>query len=562
MTDATSTPPALLLHWPAPRPRSWLGALAVVASGLAGLFWFHLADFTSHFKDISGDAGDTRLIAFLLEHQWQALLGHAPWASPPMFYPVPGTLGYADAFVLQGLVYWPLRALGAGVLTALQGSTLLLNALNYAAMAWLLRRVLGLGPLATIAGSLLFAFNSAKFNQFVHLQLQPLVLLPLMVALLIGVGRGAETLRPRGVFLRLAAVALLLDLQLLSGVYVAWFFGFFVLFCLVFALIFAITRAWLLRAARVHARAILAAGGVFVVGAIPFALLYVPVLRQAGWRSYGDARGMIPHWFSLVVMGDGNWLWAWLEDVIPPFRDQPFYWEHRIGLGGAVTVGWLLLAVAVLRAVRRWPVRARDGLGTPNSAHFVAILVLAATAFYALGMSYFGHSPWWFAFHTVPGIKSIRAVSRYPIVLALPIGLALAWTLDALVARASRASRLALVLLVAFGALEQVGTRQGFDKAAETARLQALAVQLPKDCRAFYVTSPVNARSTLVSVHIDAMFVAQLTGVPTLNGYSGQEPPNWRGLFFLRDPAYLGFVAHWVRMHGLRGKLCALADPD
>ena len=92
--------------------------------------------------------------------------------------------------------------------------------------------------------------------------------------------------------------------------------------------------------------------------------------------------------------------------------------------------------------------------------------------------------------------------------------------------------------------------------------MELLAQPVPKDCRAFYVTSPVNARSTLVSVHIDAMFVAQLTGVPTLNGYSGQEPPNWRGLFFLRDPAYLGFVAHWVRMHGLRGKLCALADPD
>ncbi len=561
MTDAPAQPPALLQHQPTPH-RSLAGGLAIALAGLAGLLWFHWADFASGFKAISGDAGDTRLIAFLLEHQWQALLGHAPWASPPMFYPTPGTLGYADAFVLQGLLYWPLRALGADVLTALQWSTLLLNALNYAAMAWLLRRVLRLGALPTIAGALLFAFNSPKFNQFVHLQLQPLVLLPLLLALLIDLARRLDTLPPRGVFLRLAAAALLLDLQLLSGVYVAWYFGFFGLLSLAFALLFASTRGWLLRHLRAQLPAIAAAGGVFVLGALPFAVLYVPVLRQTGWRSYGDARGMIPHWFSLVTMGDGNLWWAWLEGVLPHFRDQPFYWEHRIGFGAVVTTAWLALLVPVARAVRRWPLRAQAAVLPPNRAYFIGILVLAVTAFYALGMTYFGHSPWWLAFHTVPGIKSIRAVSRYPIVLTLPMAVALAWALDSLLARARLPGRVALAALVALAAVEQVGTRQGYDKAHEAARLTALAAQLPKDCQAFYLISPKDAHSSLVSAHIDAMFVAQLTGVPTLNGYSGQEPRDWRGLFFLRDAAYPGHVAAWARQHDLRGKLCALTDPD
>ena len=549
--------PNLLQHVPTQRPLSMRAVVAVVTCGALGLWWFHRADFVSHFRLISGDAGDTRLIAFLLEHQWQALLGQAPWASPPMFYPVTGTLGYADAFVLQGLVYWPLRACGADVLSALQFSTLLLNALNYAVMAWLLHRVLRLAALPTIAGALLFAFNSAKFNQFVHLQLQPLLLLPLMFGLCVVLARRLDTLTQRAVFLRLAALALLLDLQLLSGVYVAWFFGFLGLLLLALSTLFVATRAWLWRHVRVRVLPILAAGGVFVLGAIPFALLYLPVLRHAGWRSYGDAQGMIPHWFSLVVMGDSNWLWSWVEGHVPHFHAQPFFWEHRIGLGAVVTLAWLLLAGAALRQVK--PLRAAIA---PTPGHFLTLIILAVTAYYLLGMTYWGHSPWWFVFHTVPGVKSIRAVSRYAIVLTLPMGIGLAWALDGLLLRVRRSGRLALTLLVAFAALEQVGARQGYDKAKEATRLHTLAAQLPQDCAAFYMTSPANGRASLVSVHIDAMFVAQLTGVPTLNGYSGQEPKGWAGLYYVRAADYREQVRAWVQAHGVRGRVCELANPD
>ncbi len=557
MSDAPVQSFSVLHHRPIARPLGALGASAVVLAGLLGLFWFHRADFLSHFAALSGDAGDTRLIAFLLEHQWQAILGHAPWTSPPMFFPTPGTLGYADAFVLQGLLYWPLRALGCDVFTALQWSTLLLNALNYVSMAWLLRRVLHLGALPTIAGSLLFAFNSAKFNQFVHLQLQPLVLLPLMVALLVDLARRLPDLAPRGVFLRLAGFALLLDLQLLSGVYVAWFFGFFGLIALVLAALLPSTRAWLQQSLRAQVRPLVGAGVVFLIGAIPFALLYVPVLKASGWRSYGDAQGMIPHWYSLLAMGDGNVFWAWLEPLLPGFREQAFFWEHRIGLGFVVTLAWLALVVSVMRALR-----SVAGLARPGWPHALAILVLAVTAYYALGMTYLGRSPWWFAFHTVPGIKSIRAVSRYVIVLTLPMGIALAWLIDALQPRLRVLGQVALVLLVGVAAFEQVSTRAGYDKATEIRRLNALAAQLPKDCDVFYVTAPPIGNATNVSLQIDAMFVAQLTGIPTLNGYSGQAPKDWDGVFFVRSADYPGHVRQWVQSHGVQGRVCALADPD
>jgi hypothetical protein len=44
----------------------------------------------------------------------------------------------------------------------------------------------------------------------------------------------------------------------------------------------------LLDLARRWWQALAGAAAVFLVAAVPFLLLYVPVLRQSGWRSFGD----------------------------------------------------------------------------------------------------------------------------------------------------------------------------------------------------------------------------------------------------------------------------------
>ena len=550
-------------------PTSLRDRLVLVGVGLLGLLWFHKVDFRSGFEQISGDTGDTRLVAYLLEHTWQALTGHAVLASPPMFYPAQGTFGFADAFLLQGLLYWPLRALGHDPLTALQWATLVLDGLTYATAAWLLYRVLRLGAIPSAFGAALFAFNSAKFNQIVHLQLQPLVLLPVMLALLAMLGRHADHWSPRQAFWRLAALALLLDVQLLTGVYVAWFFCFWCLIFAVLLLVFAPTRAWLLDRLRAFRLALAGAATVFAIGLIPFLVLDGPVLRQTGWRSYGDAQGMIPRWFSLLAMGDGNLLWAWVEDQLPGFTTMKFVSEHRIGLGLIVTLGWLLLAGLAVAAARRIPLKSIGStVVRPESRIFAVILVLSVTAFYLLGMKYFGKSPWWFAFHTVPGIKSVRAVARYAVVVALPLSVALAFVLDALLNRArrwrgrQRTVRTALLIAVAAAALlEQAGERLGYSKANELARLHRLAAQLPANCAAFFITSPLKSKLSRTEVQIDAMLVAQLRNIPTLNGYSGQDPQGWH-LFEVREPEYPALVQQWVRERHVPGLICELHDPD
>ena len=58
-------------------------------------------------------------------------------------------------------------------------------------------------------------------------------------------------------------------------------------------------------------------------------------------------------------------------------------------------------------------------------------------------------------------------------------------------------------------------------------------------------------------VHLDAMYAAQLTGVPTVNGASGNDPPGWYGLQWarVRNPTterlFREALDSWLRSGGV-----------
>lgn len=58
-------------------------------------------------------------------------------------------------------------------------------------------------------------------------------------------------------------------------------------------------------------------------------------------------------------------------------------------------------------------------------------------------------------------------------------------------------------------------------------------------------------------VQIDAMLISAIRGVPTLNGYSGANPPGW-GLYKVRSPLYEQYVWDWAKKSGLQAALFQL----
>lgn len=546
---------------------SWVVAVAV---GLIGLWQFHLPQFASRFDVFPGDRGDGRLVPFLLEHWYQVIIGNNSWLSPPMFYPVKGTLGYADLLLAYALPYSALRAVGLGIFEASTFTVLLLNFLNYLICFILLKKVLRLNLFPSCAGAFFFAFNSPKLVQLGHLQLQPLIFLPLALIFVLLFVQQAKTVSKGKAFLLLSLAALCLNFQLLTGFYPAWFFIFWCVLFLTLSLLFKVTRDFILSLLRKFWKEALGATAVFLVGLIPFLIVYVPILREFGGRPFDEVRELIPRFWSLFLMGHRNYLWGTFSDAV--LRAYPMHPELQIGIGLVPSLGWLTVTGFAVWLV----MKNRNGkpvcfFGPNSHAHqmFLALVILSTTLFYLLGMRYWlGYSPWRVVHAVMPGASGVRAVARYVLFLALPMSIAFAVVIQLARNRITslqnmtlqRVLSAALVLITGFGLFEQMATKEGFNGYPikdETTYLNKLAGTLPADCSSFYVAVGPEGKRNAFEYQIDAILVSVIRDVPTVNGYSGQLPHGWP-LWEVQGQDYETYVKKWIEDKKLGGNICRL----
>jgi hypothetical protein len=550
---------------------SWAFAVSV---GLFGTWQYHLAEFASRFDLFFGDRGDARFIAYFCEHWYQALAGRARLLSPAFFYPVEGTLGYSDVLLGYAIPYSLLRSVGLEMFSAMQVVIILFNFLAFLFCFILLYKALRLNLFASSAAALFYAFSSPKFAQLVHLQIQFTLLLPLIFTFIILFARRpAETTQKRA-FIFLCLATLFFDLQLLTTFYYAWFFVLWSILFLALAMLFKNTRVFIFALVRRFWPAMLGSSVVLLLGVIPFLIVYLPVTRVASWYSYENVSEMIPAARDFLEMGTGNYIWgkfsAWVRRTPPPL----YYGELRVGIGLIPTLTWIGLTLyAVWMIVRRTGSHTVDEKILTRSfnerdAHrlFLVVMILATSLFLILGIKY-GHnsSLWQLVYNFFPGASAVRAVARYIIFLSLPMAVGFAYALDRAI-RWTRAQKngliiicsyMALILLPLFGVYEQFGFHTGFSKTAEMAYLKELVARLPKDCEAFYVALPPDAKRSIPEYQYDGMMVSVLSGVPTLNGSSSQFPKDW-GLFFINKLDYEENVRKWVALHQIKGKVCRL----
>ncbi|HXT63317.1 MAG TPA: DUF4214 domain-containing protein [Pyrinomonadaceae bacterium] len=542
--------------------QSWGIALVL---GLLGTIQYHLAQFTSRFDTVFGDRGDMRGVIYFCEHWYLWLIGKTDLMSPAIFYPTKHTLAYSDYLVGLAIPYAGARMLGFGMFSSMEIVIILLTFLNYVACYVLLKHVLNFKLLPACAAAMFFAFSSPKFLQLPHLQLQFVVLLPLIFACVVLFVRKSEELKQREAAGWLTAGVILFIFQAATAFYFSWFLVFWTLLFALPALLLTPSRRLIFSWAQKYWRPMLAAGIVLFVGGAFFVLSYLPGLRMGQWYRYDFVSQMIPSWWSFVWMGDGNYLWGWLSGQVVP-NPRPSTWnELRVGIGLVPTAAWL--------AVMTWLVwRLRSQKNDPSSAAstgaFLTATVLATTLFILIGFSYHNHSPWFFVYNYFPGGKAIRAVARYVIFLTLPMAIVFAfllerglrWAAKQKSERTRTAVTAAIVLIGCIGVFEQFGVPKvngtGFSKKAEEAYLNSMAAKLPGDCNAFYI-APGKGNRNPAEYQYDAMLISIRSGVPTLNASSSQFPPGW-DLYTVGDPNYEVKVKEWIQSQAIKGKVCRL----
>ena len=85
----------------------------------------------------------------------------------------------------------------------------------------------------------------------------------------------------------------------------------------------------------------------------------------------------------------------------------------------------------------------------------------------------------------------------------------------------------AAVLLFCVAEQIHVTAQRGLARADELARLDKVPMP-PRECQAFLIDLP-DEQDNVASVYAqpEAMWISMKTGLPTLNGISGNFPPHW-----------------------------------
>ena len=538
--------------------------------GLLGTAAWQRPLLASGLDRIPGDRGDARANVYLVEHWYQVFRGHAELFSPGMFYPVKGTIGYSETMFVHALPYSGLRVAGMDMFSALAVPLVLFNFLNYAACFFLLRRVLALNAVASIAGAMFFAFNSPRFNHPGHYGYQASFFLPLVIAAVVRFVQRRESMTQPHAFWLLAAAALCLALQFVVSPYQGWFFVFWSCLFLVIVVSVQSTRRLALQIVQRFWPAMAGGALVLMIGLVPLFLVYMPVAASAGPRAFRLVDELTPDGWSLLRMGDGNYIWGSLSAAIS--RMHPlFSTELNVGIGLVPSLALLALILWAVRTIVddvRAPKSERVDPGVQRLS--LAALMVATALFYAIAMKYWGgSSPWWLVYRFVPGADGLRAIARHVLVLALPMSIAFAVLVHrALRAISTRPTALArqgltaaLLAAVAFGSVEQFGRSPSLSARDERARLETLAASLPRHCAVFYAAAAPVRMPVKHEEQIDAMLVSAIRGVPTVNGYGGHVPSGW-SLREVEAPDYEQRVAQWIARYHVAGPVCRLEIGD
>lgn len=504
---------------------------AVAVALLAFAFGFSQVPLKTvgwNFDSLPGDFGDNRFNNVMLEHGYRWIRGDAvAFWHPPFMYPARWVMGCSDAHIGTLPIYAAMRGTGADPEHAFQITFLLLGSFNFWSAWWAARR-LGLGAAGSAAAAYLFAFALPVVSFQNHFQLTPRFFVPLAVVwwweFLTADGTSKRSWR-------MALTAAAVVCQLYFTIYIGYFtVGLLAAMSLAAAAILRgslptrelLRPGWRVTGLRVG---VVAAAGLLL---LPLVLPHLRASQGVALQGLGYRMLITPDALSWVRPSVFSREWQPLVGLTDDGDDFAPEKAMFPGLAGVFALSFGLACVGGARS------------STDSRTRFAAVGAVAVMLLLLLTAKFWGVTAYRLTFD-IPGASAMRAVSRVILVLLFPLGIALGIGIDRLSQRCEcwrRQTLLAgsLLLLVAIDQStlpidHGVWNGMRYSIAEAQARREATAekVRAHPGVTGFYSyvrvgegVSPIDA----VSISVDAMWAATMTGIPTVNGYA-YEPPGW-----------------------------------
>lgn len=515
----------------------------LIAVGTLSIYFFFYQQIHSHFSWIFGGDYDAVIEAVLVSHWYHVFDFRQGWNQPLYFYPYQDVLGYNDGYFLYGLLGIPYRLLGFDLLVAQELVHMTVKAIGFLSMAALLGR-LQKKNIVTLLGAALFTLFISSSARADHGQLFSVAFAPLLAFLLLEAVQSVFLGKKMAMFLYGASFSILYGAMLITGFYMAWFFGLFLIIYTIFYAYFDFKKVKTLLDLALSSKYQLALILlIFLLAITPFLYVYLPKLKETGGQGYDSQIFYSLHYLDVLNFGKGSLLWGHIFEAID--SRFPGIWrpgEYQVGFTPDVFILSIFIIFSlVLKKSNTIPL-------------WFKVLACATLCAMLLPLSFSGHSLWFFVRSLVPGGRGLRVIARLYIFLAFPVSILIAVYFSGLW-RSFQKARVPIFILLTSVCLGQINTHKDVNlEVKKHISLASNTAALPKECKAFFVHNPVPKSGDFISSvygqNVQAMLLSDTFGIPTLNGFATFNPSDW---IFEERPMYVYRVGNYVNSHNLQG---------
>lgn len=504
-----------------------------------------------------GDRGDGRLTALLTEHWWNFFNGKESFSEIAMFYPAEGVFGYTDLFLGYGLVCSIFRFVGLNMFTSYTYTLILVHIMGTVSMYYLMNRKLKCSMCWSLFGTLAFCFSDTFARHLGHTQLDAVSALPILFILLLGFIENYQNRRKRNVY----AYILIAWFVLLT--YTSWYIACFTgIFCLVFLMVYFIElKRYGAAVFSFFKEKILLIGKdmigyviFMIVLYLPFIKVYLPVFQFSSGYSYGTCVLYLPEFVDIINVSESNFMIGKLIEKMN-LSDR--------GYSGEVTMGFSLILLGLfllLYIVNGKKNRISYGNGTEENVFinvlpkttFISVLVCIALT---IRLSSNGVSLWVIVYYLLPVARSTRAVARFLLWLSFPMAVITAYAANRYIKFKEQIKTiifsLAAVLVLFVSNINIPGVPSSWNSTDEFSFVSTVS-EPPGDAEAFYIIDTDETVDPAYIYQLDAFEIATWYSIKTINGYSGQSPPDWDGIWDICSAGYERNVLRWIDEYNLK----------